>query len=222
MNNLVKHYEGMELQSIEDKGIRKFVKLEREKEELKKSIKITSYEELQELINKFRGSLIYRKVGCSFYIPTPNYYGEKIIGKLVQGSSMLGASINYHLESGKPFGNLSRESNTEMFPLVIKDGQNNTKDRNDWMIKDNLSPQLFGNSVGHKTINIKSVLSEMVANIEYDMRIPLPKEMTEEEEQEYINSFLQTKEIKELIYGSIKNIKSFKFNKINEQWSEVL
>jgi len=211
-------YEGVELNSIPDKEQRKFIKTEREKVELRKVVKITSHDELQELINKYRSTPLYRKrdVDCNFCIPTPNYYGEKIIGEFQTGGMGMGSSIRYRLESGKPFGENLKEY--DYFPFVIKNGGNKTKDENDLQIKERLSPKLFGNSVGHRIIKINSVLSKVIVNCEYDMEISLPTEMTEQKEREYINSYLQTDEVKELIYGSFGKIQSFEIGSVDEKW----
>jgi len=218
METLLDQYEGVELKSIKDKELRKFIKTEREKKELRKVVKITSHDELQELINKYRSTPLYRKrdVDCNFCIPTPNYYGEKIIGEFQTGGMGMDSCIKYRVESAKPFG--EELVQYKSFTFVIKNGQNRTKDQNDLQIKERLAPKLFGNSVGRRMIKINSVLSKVIANVVYDMEISLPTEMTEQEEREYINSYLQTDEVKELIYGSVENIQSFQFGAVDEKW----
>jgi hypothetical protein len=221
MRKLSNQYEGVELNSIADKELRKFVKIEREKEELRKIVKIISHDELQELINKYRTTPLYRKtdVKCQFYVPTPNFYGEPIIGEFKKGGLGMRGSIDYRLESMRAFG--ERLKKWETFPFVTKNGQNNTTEENDLMIKEQLSPKLFGNFIGRRMIKVHSVLKDVIANIEYDMEVSLPTEMNEQEEREYINSYLQTDEVKELIYGSINNIKSFEFGSVDEKWEVV-
>ena len=225
-NRLLKKYEGVDIDTIKDKVLRKFIQKERDKVEFKIRVKITSHEELINLIHKFRKSPTYRSVGAYFYIPTPNSYGSIIKGSLKTSFGEMGAYIKYNYKSAIPtlYSQFDEYKKivSDSFPLIIKNGGRTTTEQNDKNIKENLSPKLFGNFVGYKEISIKSILSEMVANVSYQIRINLPKEMSAEEEKEYINSYLQKEDIKELIYGSTKNITNFQFGKVDEKWEEVV
>ena len=217
-NRLLKKYEGVDIDTIKDKVLRKFIQKERDKVEFKIRVKITSHEELINLIHKFRKSPTYRSVGALFYIPTPNSYGSTINGSLTTSRGEMGAYINYNYKSAI----IRMKQIGKYFPLTIINRKDNTTEENDKRIKEDFSPKLFGNSVGYKEINIDSIVEKMSANISYQIRINLPKEMSAEEEKEYINSYLQKEDIKELIYGSTKNITNFQFGKVDEKWEEVV
>jgi hypothetical protein len=193
----------------------------RVEEEYRKPVKVTSYDALHELITKFRKNLTYRKVGGSFYIPVPNAFGETIVGNLSTGG-VFGGSIQLKLESGKEMKALDGTGYIRSIHLQIKKTRHGTVEENDELIKKVCEEHIFQPFVKCKTYRVSSVLTQLVAKVEYELRIPFTREMSEEEERKYIDEYLHKDDITKLIYQPT-NIKSFQFEDdgLDEEWKEV-
>ncbi len=80
--------------------------------------------------------------------------------------------------------------------------------------------EIFGDYLGNQKIKVKSSLSKMVAEIEYEITIPFDREMTDEEKQDFIDRYLERPEIVEKIYQN-DNLTTFSWDEEKMDWKPV-
>jgi hypothetical protein len=130
--------------------------------------------------------------------------------------------IGFRLESGKEMTKLDGTHFVGYVTLQFKNGRDSTVEANDELIKFMFEEYVFQPFVKSMGYRVSSVLTQMEAKIEYELRIPFAREMSEEEEREYIDVYLQKDDVIKLVYQPT-NITSFQFEDdgLDEEWREI-